>query len=86
MGWCMDSRLFATDTVSADVFHPLSFEVVSQPGYYRCEAYRWLAERGGLEGQYEMQAVLGEATQRVDEITKNIRSDWMRRQAQQVAH
>ena len=33
-------------------------ELLTRPGYLGCEAYNWLAQHGGIEGEYEMSTIL----------------------------
>ena len=54
----------------AHIFEPgtLRLELLRKPGYLGCEAYNWLAQHGGIEGQYAMSTILMEHDERVRTI------------------
>ena len=43
----------------AHIFEPgtLRLELLRKPGYLGCEAYNWLAQHGGIEGEYELSTI-----------------------------
>ena len=58
----------------------LRVELLTRPGYLGCEAYNWLAQHGGIEGQYEMSTILMEQDERVRSIILSMQRKWLHAQ------
>ena len=60
------------------IFQPGQFSLEKvEAGYERCEAYRWLREHGGIEGQYECQTILNENEEMVRTVISRIQRQWI---------
>ena len=49
VGFCTQAHVFEPGT--------LRLELLRKPGYLGCEAYNWLAQHGGIEGEYELSTI-----------------------------
>ena len=72
LSYCTQARAFEPGT--------LRLEVVSQPGYQACEAHNWLAQHGGIEGEYEMSTILMVQDERVRSVILSMQRKWLHEQ------
>ena len=56
----------------------MSLDKVEAEGYESCKAYNELMEHASLEAQYEASTILCEMSARVQQLTKDVRDDWVK--------
>ena len=79
MSYCLDSQLFPAGPFGQP--GPLNLDTLDQPGYHGCPAYVWLCSHGSIEGQFEMQTVLLEVTERTRLVTARLTHEYLQAQA-----
>ena len=84
-----DARYYMIDSVSAaieksDVYGlepgTLRVELLTRPGYLGCEAINWLAQHGGIEGEYEMSTILMVEDERIMAAIRCMQLKWLHEQ------
>ena len=66
---CKHAKIFSTEQ--------MSYDKVSAFGYEQSAAYCFLKESDSIEAHYEMCTILCEQAQRVEQLTKDIRDEWL---------
>ena len=56
----------------------MSLDKVEAEGYESCKAYNELKEQASMEAPYEASTILCEMSARVQQLTKDVRDDWVK--------